>query len=110
MRSMKKQQRISSDKTAPNYYSPLSHLKDPQGFAEKLFSRLQTCNERFEVRMMMLKVIARTVGLHRLILLNFYPYLQKYVQPHQRDITDLLAVGVQACHDMVQPVFLIELD
>lgn len=33
-----------------------------------------------QVRMMMLKVIARTVGLHRLILLSFYPYLQKYVQ------------------------------
>lgn len=30
--------------------------------------------------MMMLKVIARTVGLHHLILLSFYPYLQKYVQ------------------------------
>lgn len=33
-----------------------------------------------QVRMMILKVVARTVGLHRLILLNFYPYLQKYVQ------------------------------
>jgi hypothetical protein len=86
-----------------------------QGFAEKLFSRLQKCNERFEVilifctritllmpsltfslarikhlsfeksfslqvRMMMLKVIARTIGLHHLVLLNFYPYLQRYVQ------------------------------
>lgn len=76
---------------------------------------------------MMLKVIARTVGLHQLILLNFYPYLQKYVQvcvliiafcgllcngiliccflcllqPHQRDITNILAAAVQACHDMV---------
>lgn len=30
--------------------------------------------------MMMLKVIARTVGLHRLILLSFYPFIQKYVQ------------------------------
>lgn len=30
--------------------------------------------------MMMLKVIARTVGLHRLILLNFYPFIQKYIQ------------------------------
>ncbi|CAL9036973.1 unnamed protein product, partial [Musa acuminata subsp. burmannicoides] len=47
------------------------------------------------------KVIARTVGLHRLISLNFYPFLQKYVQPHQRDVTDLLAAAVQACHDMV---------
>ncbi|XP_030516767.1 protein SDA1 homolog [Rhodamnia argentea] len=103
IRSMKKQQRLSSDNSSSNYYSPLNHLKDAQGFAEKLFSRLQTCNERFEVKMMMLKVVARTVGLHHLILLNFYPFIQKYVQPHQRDVTTLLAAAVQACHDMVPP-------
>ncbi|PWA35262.1 ARM repeat superfamily protein [Artemisia annua] len=104
IRSMKKQQRISSDRDSnSNYYSPLSSLKDPQGFAEKLFSRLQTCSERFEIKMMILKVVARTVGLHRLVLLNFYPFLQKYAQPHQRDITNLLAAAVQACHDMVPP-------
>ncbi|PSR84806.1 hypothetical protein CEY00_Acc32784 [Actinidia chinensis var. chinensis] len=103
IRSMKRQQRMSSEKSNTNYYSPLNHLNDAQGFVEKLFSRLQTCNERFEVKMMMLKVIARTVGLHRLILLNFYPFLQKYVQPHQRDVTNLLAAAAQACHDMVPP-------
>lgn len=78
---------------------------------------------------MMLKVIARTIGLHRLILLNFYPFLQKYIQvhnlnyplnvyslkswvatvlvsqPHQRDVTSLLAAAVQACHDMVSWLF-----
>ncbi|XP_010929853.1 uncharacterized protein [Elaeis guineensis] len=103
VRSMKRQQRIASENNKTSYYSPLTYLKDAQGFAEKLFSRLQKCNERFEVRMMMLKVIARTVGLHHLILLNFYPFLQKYVQPHQRDVTELLAAAVQACHDMVPP-------
>ncbi|XP_059447914.1 uncharacterized protein LOC132179250 [Corylus avellana] len=103
MRTMKRQQRLSSEKTTSNYYSPLNHLKDAQGFAEKLFSRLQICNERFEVKMMMVKVIARTIGLHRLILLNFYRFLEKYVQPHQRDVTNLLAAAVQACHDMVPP-------
>ncbi|XP_021901267.1 protein SDA1 homolog [Carica papaya] len=103
IRSMKRQQRLSTEKQNASHYSPLNHLKDPQGFAEKLFSRLQTCNERFEVKMMMLKVIARTVGLHRLILLKFFPFLQKYVQPHQRDITNLLAAAVQTCHDMVPP-------
>ncbi|CBI16831.3 unnamed protein product, partial [Vitis vinifera] len=103
IRNMKRKQRLSSEKVISNNYSPLNHLKDAQGFSEKLFSRLQTCNERFEVKMMMLKVIARTVGLHRLILLNFYPFLQKYVQPHQRDVTNLLAAAVQACHDMVPP-------
>ncbi|KAK2389413.1 protein SDA1 protein [Trifolium repens] len=103
VRSMKKKQRISSDRNNNIYYSPLNNLIDPQGFVEKLFARLQKCNERFEVKMMMLKVIARTVGLHQLILLNFYPYLQKYIQPHQRDVTNLLAAAVQACHDMVPP-------
>ncbi|XP_038895113.1 protein SDA1 homolog isoform X2 [Benincasa hispida] len=101
-RSIKRQQRLSSER-GNSSYSPLNHLIDSQGFAEKLFARLRACNERFEVKMMLLKVIARTVGLHRLILLNFYPFLQKYVQPHQRDITDLLASAVQACHDMVPP-------
>ncbi|KAI3996746.1 hypothetical protein MKX01_041046 [Papaver californicum] len=101
IRSMKRQQCANLEKDTPTYYSPLNHLFDAQGFAEKLFSRLQTCNERCEVKMMILKVIARTVGLHRLILLNFYPFLQKYVQPHQCDITELLASAVQACHDMV---------
>ncbi|CAM8949002.1 unnamed protein product [Rhodiola kirilowii] len=103
MRSLKRQQRLSSEKTSPTYYSPLNHLNDAQGFAEKLFSRLQSCHERFEVKMMMLKVIARTIGLHGLIVLNFYPFMQKYIQPHQRDITNLLAAAVQACHDMVPP-------
>ncbi|XP_039133362.1 protein SDA1 homolog isoform X1 [Dioscorea cayenensis subsp. rotundata] len=102
-RSMKKQQRISSENNNSNWYSPLAHLQDAQGFVDKLFSRLQKCNERFEVKMMMLKVIARTVGMHRLILLNFYPFLQKYIKAHQRDVTTLLAAAVQACHDMVPP-------
>uniref|UniRef100_A0A804HTC6 Protein SDA1 n=1 Tax=Musa acuminata subsp. malaccensis TaxID=214687 RepID=A0A804HTC6_MUSAM len=77
IRNMKRQQRITSQSNSSSYYSPLTHLKDAQGFAEKLFSRLQRCNERFEDRMMMLKVIARTVGLHRLILLNFYPLMNE---------------------------------
>ncbi|XP_047330809.1 protein SDA1 homolog [Impatiens glandulifera] len=102
-RSLKKQQRKSTDDGKPDFYSPLYHLKDAQGFVEKFFSRLQACTERFEVKMMMLKLIARTIGLHSLILLNFYPFLQKYVQPHQRDVTNLLAAAVQACHDMVPP-------
>ncbi|XP_075520732.1 uncharacterized protein LOC142554013 isoform X1 [Primulina tabacum] len=102
-RSMKKKQRLSFDGSITNNCSPLNHLKDTQGFAEKLLSRLQNCNERFEVKMMLLEVIARTVGLHRLILLNFYPYLQKYVQPYQHHIARLLCAAIQACHDMVPP-------
>ncbi|KAJ0765486.1 putative SDA1 domain-containing protein [Helianthus annuus] len=86
IRSMEKDQHMSSEReNNMNYYSPLTSLKDPQ------------------IKMMIVKVVARTVGLHRLILLNFYPFLQKYVQPHQREVTNLLVAAVQACHDMVPP-------
>ncbi|VAI33766.1 unnamed protein product [Triticum turgidum subsp. durum] len=101
---MKRQQRKSNEETGSNYYSPLTYLKDPQGFAEKLFSRLQKCNERFEVRMMMLKVIARTIGLHHLVLLNFYPYLQRYVQVPPDAVEPLFKQIVnQFVHDRSRP-------
>jgi hypothetical protein len=29
-----------------------------------------------------------------------------YVQPHQRDITNLLAAAVQACHDLVTSILI----
>ncbi|ESQ35502.1 hypothetical protein EUTSA_v10006828mg [Eutrema salsugineum] len=115
MRSIKKKQRASSENTTSTY-SPLNHLNDAQKFAERLLSRLQTgksigkTNERVETRLMMMKVIARTIGLHKLHLLSFYSYLQNYAKPHEKDITQILAAAVQACHDgvpsdAVEPLF-----
>eukprot|EP00246_Nothoceros_aenigmaticus_P009153 TRINITY_DN24490_c0_g1_i1.p1 TRINITY_DN24490_c0_g1~~TRINITY_DN24490_c0_g1_i1.p1 ORF type:complete len:742 (-),score=193.00 TRINITY_DN24490_c0_g1_i1:170-2395(-) len=103
MRSMKKQQRLESNQNDNVGYVPLKHVVDPQKFAEKFFERLRSCNERFEVKLMMMSLISRAIGIHKLILLNFYPFLQKYIQPHQRDVTHLLAAAVQACHDLVPP-------
>ena len=69
-----------------------------QSFAERLFSRLQRSGggEKFEARLAVMGLLSRVIGVHRLLLLNFYPFLQKYLQPHQRDVTQLLAALVQA--------------
>ena len=67
-----------------------------QKFVEQLFSRLhKSSGEKFELRLAMMSVISRVVGVHKLLLLNFYPFLQKYVLPHQRDVPQLLAILVQ---------------
>ncbi|XP_006394895.2 protein SDA1 homolog [Eutrema salsugineum] len=115
MRSIKKKQHASSENTNSTY-SPLNHLNDPQNFAERLLSRLQTSKsigktaERVETRLMMIKVIARTIGLHKLHLLSFYTYLQSYAKRDVKDVTQILAAAVQACHDgvpsdAVEPLF-----
>ncbi|KAL4680116.1 hypothetical protein H8957_007380, partial [Semnopithecus entellus] len=61
---------------------------------KKLLKQLECCKERFEVKMMLMNLISRLVGIHELFLFNFYPFLQRFLQPHQR---------AQASHHLVPP-------
>lgn len=84
-------------------FAALQLLHDPQAFAEKLFYRLQKGGERFETRLAIMAVTSRAIGIHKLLLLNFYPFLQRYISPSQREVTSILAALVQSCHDLVPP-------
>ena len=89
---------------APNYnFSALHLLHDPQGMAERLLNKLEVMSERFEVKIMTLDLISRLIGTHSLILLNFYPYCKRFLQPHQREVTKVLQFVSQASHTMVPP-------
>ncbi|KYN27649.1 Protein SDA1 like protein [Trachymyrmex cornetzi] len=89
---------------APQYnFSALHLIHDPQNFAEKLFKQIEKNNDRFEVKLMTLDVVSRLIGLHSLFLLNFYPYIQRFIQPHQREVTKLLQFVAQASHELVPP-------
>ncbi|CAF3277170.1 unnamed protein product, partial [Rotaria sp. Silwood2] len=48
-------------------------LYDPQDFSERLFRQLETSKERFEVKLLHQDLLSRLIGLHQLLLLNFYP-------------------------------------
>ncbi|KAG2445218.1 hypothetical protein HYH02_008686 [Chlamydomonas schloesseri] len=84
-------------------FAAIHLLHDPQTFAERLFGRLSGGGERFETRLAVMAVVSRIIGVHKLLVLNFYPYLQKYIAPHQREVTQVLAALVQAVHDLVPP-------
>ncbi|XP_017789380.1 PREDICTED: protein SDA1 homolog [Habropoda laboriosa] len=89
---------------APGFnFSALHLIHDPQDFAEKLFKQLGKNNDRFEIKLITLDVISRLIGLHNLFLLNFYPYLQRFLQPHQREVTKLLQFIAQSSHELVPP-------
>merc|ERR1719266_2872902 len=90
--------------SAPSYnFSALHLLHDPQEFAEKLFRRLEGLNEKFEVKLMLLELVSRLIGTHQLILLNYYPYIARFLAPHQREVIRLLQFSAQAAHEMVPP-------
>ncbi|KAK0179411.1 hypothetical protein PV327_005167 [Microctonus hyperodae] len=89
---------------APQFnFSALHLIHDPQGFVERLFKQIEKNNDRFEIKLMTLDVISRLIGLHNLFLLNFYPYIQRFLQPHQREVTKLLQFVAQSSHELVPP-------
>ncbi len=67
---------------------------------------MESSTERFEVKLLHKDLLSRLIGLHQLLLLNFYPYLQRYLQPHQRQVTKILLYVAQASHEFVPPEIL----
>ncbi|KAJ0425712.1 SDA1-domain-containing protein [Aspergillus carlsbadensis] len=90
----------------PLNFSALHLLHDPQGFAESLFSRhLQSSKSKLnlEQKLMVLQLVTRLVGLHKLHIMHLYSYFQKYLTPRQPSVTSFLASLAQASHDLVPP-------
>jgi protein SDA1 len=84
-------------------FSALHLLNDPQGFTEKLYTHLASSRERHEVQLMLMNLISRIIGIHKLTILAFYPYLQKRLQPTQKDVTQIIAIAAQGSHDLIPP-------
>nr|XP_046232101.1 protein SDA1 homolog [Scatophagus argus] len=84
-------------------FSAIHLIHDPQDFSEKLLKQLEDSKERFEVKIMMMELISRLVGIHELFLFNFYPFIQRFLQPHQREVTKILLCAAQASHQLIPP-------
>ncbi|XP_059618258.1 protein SDA1 homolog [Phlebotomus argentipes] len=88
--------------SAPSFnFSALHLIHNPQGMAENLFKQLQSSNERFELKLLHLDVISRLVGVHELFLFSFYPYITRFLNPHQRQVTRIMQFAAQSAHELV---------
>lgn len=100
-----KQKEKNKLKPHPLNFSALHLLHDPQGFADLLFSKHLSRNNKLtlEQKILVLQLVSRLVGLHKLSVLGLYSHLLKYLTPRQRDVTQILIVAAQATHDLVPP-------
>lgn len=90
----------------PLNFSALHLLHDPQGFAETLFSKhLQNTKSKLnlEQKLLVLQLVSRLVGLHKLTVIHLYSYFQKYLTPRQPSVTTFLAALAQSTHSLVPP-------
>jgi len=90
----------------PLNFSALHLLHDPQGFAEILFSKhLQNTRSKLslEQKLLVLQLVSRLIGLHKLTVMSLYSYFIKYLTPRQPSVTSFLASLAQATHNLVPP-------
>ncbi|KAF1927235.1 SDA1-domain-containing protein [Didymella exigua CBS 183.55] len=100
--------RKEKKKAAPHplNFSALHLLHDPQGFAESLFAKhVQNTKARLQLdtRILVLQLVSRLVGLHKLTVLSLYSYFLKHLTPRQASVTSYLACLAQATHNYVPP-------
>ncbi|KKZ61935.1 hypothetical protein EMCG_00497 [[Emmonsia] crescens] len=90
----------------PLNFSAFHLLHDPQGFAETLFSKhLQNTKSKLnlEQKLLVLQLVSRLVGLHKLTMIQLYSYFLKYLTPKQPSVTSFLASLAQSTHPLVPP-------
>jgi protein SDA1 len=90
----------------PLNFSALHLLHDPQGFAESLFSKHvqnSKCKFQLENKLLVLQLVSRLVGLHKLTVLSLYSFFLKHLTPRQASVTSYLACLAQATHNYVPP-------
>ena len=87
-------------------FSALHLLHDPQGFAENLFQKhVQNPRSKLNLqqKLLVLQLVSRLVGLHKLTIISLYSYFIKYLTPRQPSVTSFLASLAQATHNLVPP-------
>lgn len=80
-------------------------LNDPQSFGEKLFENLSKGDKRhpIEVKIRLMQLLSRVMGVHKLCVLSFYSYIVKYLAPHQVHVTLILVSLAQSVHEQTPP-------
>jgi len=102
VKNLKKENK--SKKNKPIYeFSALNLIYDPQDFSEKLFKLVETTNEGFEMKLSILDLVSRLIGIHSLFLLNYHSFLLRFLNPHQREVTKILWFAAVSSHELTPP-------
>ncbi|KAK6955843.1 Severe Depolymerization of Actin [Daldinia eschscholtzii] len=107
-KAVDKVKRQERKKNAPHplNFSALHLLKDPQGFSENLFEKhLQNSKSKLalESKLLVLQLVTRLVGLHKLTVISLYSWFIKYLSPRQQSASSFLASLAQGTHNLVPP-------
>ncbi|THH31358.1 hypothetical protein EUX98_g2829 [Antrodiella citrinella] len=104
VKSVKIKRKRKGDITSANFPA-LQLLNDPQTFCEKLYDMLNRYDKRYslEHKILIMQLLSRVMGAHKLHVLSFYTYIMKYLTYHQLRIPSILVGLAQSVHEYTPP-------
>lgn len=91
------------EKPGKNMIPAIVVINDPASLAEHLFRKARQGGESFDQKLNIINFLSQLIGCHRLLMLNFYSFLQRYMTAHQSNITNIMVYLIQGCHELVPP-------
>lgn len=91
-------------------FMPIDILNDPFTFCEKLFSKLKSIgkndnvSKKFKTKLIIIKLMGRIIGRHKLLISGFFNELLKYLEPSNKELPTILAGMIEACHELLPSV------
>lgn len=86
-------------------FPALELLHDPQTFGEKMYDNLSRHDKQYslEHKVLIMQLLSRVMGVHKLCILGFYTYIIKYLTYHQLQVTLILVALAQSVHELTPP-------
>ena len=88
-------------KQSEHSFHAIDFVRDPFAFAINLMKRLTSKNDQFEDLLEKMCLMGLLIWTHKLVIPQFYTLLQRYLKPHQQQVTRILAYLSQAVHEFL---------
>ena len=105
MKSITKREERNKKIKSISDFMPIDKLNDPLTFAEKLFHLVNSFQSgNFKHKLIVLRLLGRILGRHRLLLNNFFNSMIPLIKNDQKDLDVILASIIEATHDQIPPI------
>ena len=91
----------AKSKHSEHSFHAIDLVRDPNDFVVNLIKRLESKNDQFEHLLEKICLIGLLIWTHKLVVPQFYTFLQRYLKPHQQQVTRILAYLSQAVHELL---------
>ncbi|KAI6652368.1 Protein SDA1-like protein isoform X1 [Oopsacas minuta] len=92
--------KIKSRNSGHSFYA-IDLVRDPIDFTTNLMKRVESKYDNYDNMLEKISLLSLLIWTHKLVVPQFYTYIQRYLKPYQQQITRILTYLSQAVHESI---------